>query len=103
MFLYINFRKNVGLISSQGFHKEDKLGAFVLAEIGQLIGTNKNDHGHKNCPDSKALENHLYSLKNPSIDQLRDLIKRYEEWAQPFVGPALVHDIQEHSLLKDTH
>ncbi len=103
MFLYINFRKNNGLISSHGFHKETAVAPFLLEEIRQLIHSTKNDYGNKNYPDSKGLETFLGSLYKPTIPQLRDLISKYEEWASPFAGPALLHELQEHNLVKDNH
>lgn len=104
MFLYFNFRKNSGLIAQQGFHKEEKVASFVLEEIRQLISSTKSDMGGpKNCPDSKELDTFLAGLYRPTIPQLRELIAKYEQWAAPFYGLALLHDIQEHTLVKDNH
>ncbi len=104
MFLYLNFRKNAGLVGHQAFHKEEKVAPYILEEIRQLISSTKNDHGGgRNCPDSKEVDTFLAGLYRPTIPQLRELIQKYEAWAAPFSGPALLHDIQEHALVKDVH
>lgn len=100
MFLYVNFRKNSGLIYSHGFHKEEKIGSVVIEEIKNLIAANKMDYGVNNCPSSKDLESFIQTLNKPTIAQLKELIQKYEDWAAPISGPAFIHDIQEHTLVK---
>lgn len=102
MFLYLNFRKNAGLLGHHAFHKEEKVAPIILDEIRQLIANTKNEYG-RNCPDSKEIETFLGSLYKPTIPQLRELIQKYEAWASPFAGTSLLHDIQEHVLVKDSH
>lgn len=102
MFLYLNFRKNAGLVASHGFHKEEKVAPFLLDEVKALIRNVKNDYiNQKDCPSSKELEDFIDGLNKPTITDLKELIKRYEKWAEPMIGPCLIHDIQEHSLVKD--
>jgi hypothetical protein len=104
MFLYLNFRKNAGLVGHHAFHKEDKVAPIILEEIRQLIATTKNEYGgSRACPDSKEVDSFLAGLYKPTIPQLRELIQKYEAWAAPFAGPALLHEIQEHILVKDSH
>lgn len=100
MFLYVNYRKNNGLVCHHGFFQEEKVAKTVILEIQNLISANKQDYGLY-APSSNELDNFILSLHKPDIAKLKELIQKYENWASPFYGPALLHDIQEHYILSD--
>lgn len=98
MYLYCNYRKKDGAVSWVGLKSLDNLGKEILPEIEALV---KNDNIFTS-EESKALLKHINVLKlGASLEQVRYLIKKYEEVASPVIGQALYHDIEQHKIISD--
>lgn len=100
MLLYFHFRKNAGLISGQAFKQEDKAISFILNEIKMQIAHTKSSFGRA-CSDSTEIEASLKGTHYLTLSQIRGLIQKFEQWAEPIIGPAIIHEIKDFPLLKD--
>lgn len=98
MLVYINYKQYSGLISAIGFSSESKAIDFVHKELINLMHRNEIDFRLK-CKNSEDLES-LFKEKKPSIDQIKLMIAKYEEWSFNFGDRTIAHDLIDTKVIK---